>query len=376
MELLQGNTLAQLLERGPFFAVRAVQIILPVVDALSTMHARGVVHRDLKPENLLVSFEDERVQPKILDFGIAKLSAPRAAASGIDESGKLIGSPEYMSPEQATAYDDIDHATDIWSICVVLYEAIAGETPFRARTAELVLRKIIEEEPASLVESGVVDARLWRILRTGLAKDRHDRQQSMSALGRELAAWLLANGVHEDVCGTSLESKWFGDSEAVPATSAQVGRPGESNAPPPPWLFVGRPTRHMKGATLSPARPRRAARIATACVLVGSFALAFNAPEQSPTTVRATETKVEQGANARSAASREMMVRSASDAVKMVVTVSPAGAVTAQAAPQKSSGRATTSSNKHTEPAEALSATVQKVATKANGTDLGLLAPY
>jgi serine/threonine protein kinase len=149
MELLQGNTLAQLLMRGRLPAARAVQVILPIVDALSTMHARGVVHRDLKPDNLLVSFEDERVQPKVLDFGIAKRNAPRAQDGFIDESGTLIGSPEYMSPEQAAANDEVDGATDIWSICVVLYESLAGETPFRAHTAECLLRAIIQDERRS-----------------------------------------------------------------------------------------------------------------------------------------------------------------------------------------------------------------------------------
>jgi serine/threonine-protein kinase len=248
MELLEGVTLAQMLKRGRLPATRAVQIVLPIVDALAAMHARGVVHRDLKPDNLLVSSEDQRVQPKVLDFGVAKLNTPRGQDFKFDDGGRLVGSPEYMSPEQWSACGDIDYRTDIWSICVVLYEAVTGETPFGAPNNAALLRAIVEKEPASLTELTGGDERLWEILRVGLAKDRLARHESMSHLGRALAAWLLGKGVHEDVCGASLESKWFGEaaeSSSVTIASARVER-------------------------------RHTSRAAAACTLLAAVALAFS----------------------------------------------------------------------------------------------------
>jgi len=336
MELLQGSTLTQLSKRERFTAVRAVQIVLPIIDAVSTMHARGVVHRDLKPDNLLVSFDDERVQPKVLDFGIAKLNAPRVGALLIDESGRRIGSPEYMSPEQVAADDDVDYAADIWAICVVLYEAVAGETPFHGQTNEAVFRAILRDEPRSLAAKGVTDERLWSILRTGLSKSRGARQKSMTALGCELARWLLANGVHEDACGTSIESKWFADSNPAPARS-----------------------RH----------PRR---IAAVCALVGSVALAFcvAAQKRSSAPIHA-ETSVEPRSNSQpvSAAALNEVV---ANPISAVVEATPSNGTAAAAMFTGATAR----SNKHKEPARAPSVPVQKSAPQTNGTDLGLLAPY
>ena len=219
MELLQGATLAQMIAGGKLTAARSVQLVLPIIDALVAMHARGVVHRDLKPDNLFISFEDRTVQPKILDFGIAKLSESRAKVGTPSESGMLVGSPEYMSPEQAMTRDDIDFRTDIWSVCVVLYEAMSGETPFARVSDDALLRAITQLEPPSLAERGDCDEQLWEIIRIGLTKDRYARHASMTELGRALASWLVGHGVTDDACGTSLESRWFADDAARPVAS-------------------------------------------------------------------------------------------------------------------------------------------------------------
>src|SRR5450432_133926 len=163
MELLHGETLAQLLAQGRLSAVRAVQLILPIVDALAVAHARGIVHRDLKPDNLLIALEDQRTQPKILDFGIAKLTDPRDANHRLTEIGTVVGSPDYMSPEQARGREDVDYRTDIWSLCVVLYEAITASAPFSASNYNALLRAIVEDEPKPLSEHAAGDAPLWEI---------------------------------------------------------------------------------------------------------------------------------------------------------------------------------------------------------------------
>jgi serine/threonine-protein kinase len=231
MELLQGATLAQLIDGGKLTAVRAVQIVLPIIGALAVMHARGIVHRDVKPDNLFISLEERTVQPKLLDFGIAKSNESRDRVGNLSESGMLVGSPEYMSPEQAMARDDVDFRTDIWSVCIALYEAMSGETPFAQVSDDALLGAITALEPASLAECGACDEQLWEIIRIGLAKDRYARHASMAVLGRALASWLVSNGVTEDACGTSLETNWFADDPVQPVASMPDARDAEAAKP-------------------------------------------------------------------------------------------------------------------------------------------------
>jgi len=160
----------------------------------------------------LFACEDRRIQPKILDFGIAKLTDPRDVASRLTEAGTVVGSPDYMSPEQARGRDDVDYRTDIWSLCVVLYEAVTGNAPFSASNYNALLRAIVEDEPRSLPDHAAGDAELWTVLKKGLAKDPAHRHRSMAELGRALAIWLLGHGIQADACGTAVDSKWLGRS--------------------------------------------------------------------------------------------------------------------------------------------------------------------
>jgi serine/threonine-protein kinase len=136
--------------------------------------------------------------------------------------GTLLGTPDYMSPEQARGEGNVDARTDIWSLCVVLYEAITGARPFDGNNYNALLWAICHEAPKSLASHGAGDDRLWSILRTGLEKDREARWGSMRQLGVALAQWLLRCGINEDVCGFSLRSTWL----------AQDGRVALSEAPP------------------------------------------------------------------------------------------------------------------------------------------------
>ncbi len=232
MELLQGETLARLLTRGRLSGVHAVQLLLPIIDALGTAHTRGIVHRDLKPDNVMIAVEDQHTQPKILDFGIAKLLGPQAADHKLTEAGAVVGSPDYMSPEQARGREDLDAATDIWSLCVVLYEAVTGGAPFSASNYHALLRAIVEDEPRSIVEQAAGDDALWLIIRRGLAKDRRDRFGSMLELGQALAAWLLSHGVRDDAAGGSVESKWLGRTDPAGLAPRPAAAPGVSNDTP------------------------------------------------------------------------------------------------------------------------------------------------
>ena len=209
MELLNGQILSQLSLDAPLSAVRSVQLLLPIAEALSVAHGSGIVHRDLKPDNVFIVEEDGRVQPKLLDFGIAKVTDNADRVGGLTQSGTLLGTPEYMSPEAARGQGNCDARADIWSFCVVLYEQVAGAMPFVADNPYAMLRAIIEDAPTPLPSQIAGAVELWDILQRGLAKHPCDRFQSMADLGRALALWLGSQGVHDDACGLSLDAKWL-----------------------------------------------------------------------------------------------------------------------------------------------------------------------
>jgi eukaryotic-like serine/threonine-protein kinase len=210
MELLNGESLGTILERGALMPVSAVQLLLPIAEALVLAHSRGIVHRDLKPDNIVIASEGALVQPKLLDFGIAKMqSAMVTGVPTVTQSGVLLGSPEYMSPEQAYGRSDIDERSDVWAFCVVLYEALSGQTPFRGESCQEILRSVVRDEPVPLAAFAGVDSTLSALVESGLAKDRESRPASIFELGRRLAAWLYAQGVREDAAGSSLEVKWL-----------------------------------------------------------------------------------------------------------------------------------------------------------------------
>jgi serine/threonine protein kinase len=209
MELLHGESLADVLQRrGKVGAVRAVQTLLPIIDALATAHATGIVHRDLKPDNIFISREaGGRLQPKVLDFGIAKLE--RNVLPHLTREGTVLGSPAYMSPEQARGHLDVDARSDIWALSVVFYQLVTGQLPFAAENSNALLWSIVETPPVPFIDLGVAEPELWSIVARGLAKDRQARWQQMFDFGKALAEWLLARGVEGDICDASLRGRWL-----------------------------------------------------------------------------------------------------------------------------------------------------------------------
>ncbi len=233
MELLTGETLADALARGNLSALRVVQLLLPIVEGLALAHDHGVVHRDLKPENVFLASEGELLQPKLLDFGIAKL-AGGVAARRLTANGTALGSPSYMSPEQARG-EEVDHLSDVWSFCVLLYKAIGGKAPFRGAAPRDVLDAILRQAPPPLPLGTGADGHLARIVLSGLNKDPAARPTSMRQLGQQLARWLLLHGVPVDVCGAPLVSKWS-NSDPPTRPRASDAPPRRSPLPPPPSL--------------------------------------------------------------------------------------------------------------------------------------------
>lgn len=210
MELLRGEDLRSAIERHVKMPPNvAVSSLLPVAEGLVAAHARQIVHRDLKPDNIFLAEVGRSRQPKILDFGIARCLAAHSDIH-VTGSGCVVGSPEYMAPEQAQGREDIDHRADVWGFCSVLYECITGQRPFAFEgNYEKLLRRIIDDPVPTLADYGIDEPALDAILQRGFEKNREDRWQTMDEVATALARWLLDQGESEDACGTSLRAAWL-----------------------------------------------------------------------------------------------------------------------------------------------------------------------
>ncbi len=180
MELVEGEDLAQRLQRGAIPIVDALHIASQIADALDAAHERGIVHRDLKPANVKLR-SDGTV--KVLDFGLAKLGAPDAMGATITSPammtgvGTILGTAAYMSPEQARG-QDVDARTDLWAFGCVLFEMLAGKRPLDGETVTDLLAAVVKEEPRWSDLPRETPAGIQRLLRRCLTKDRKRRLAS------------------------------------------------------------------------------------------------------------------------------------------------------------------------------------------------------
>jgi serine/threonine-protein kinase len=209
MERLEGEDLRQSLDKdGPLPAEDAVRLLLPIASGLRAAHAHGIVHRDLKPENILVARDDGgNVQPKLLDFGIAKFKSEERPTTVSDIV--VTGTIGYMPPEQAFGLEGLDHRADIWAFCAVLYEVISGKTPVSIESFADMQRSLLEDTIPAITTTSGVDNTLWAILERGLRSDPDERWGSMHDLGEALARWLVSRGILEDIRGCSIASEWL-----------------------------------------------------------------------------------------------------------------------------------------------------------------------
>ena len=191
MEVVQGEGLDKLLPSEGFPLERFFQLAVPLADALSAAHDRGVTHRDLKPSNLLVTEDERRI--KIVDFGLAKLTPEQSGplmsqlpTEAVTAEGRVLSTMPYMSPEQIEG-KPIDHRTDIFSVGVVLYGMATGRHPFQGDSSPSLVSSILKDKPPSLIE---VDRRLprqlGRIIHRCLEKEPLNRFQSARDLYNEL----------------------------------------------------------------------------------------------------------------------------------------------------------------------------------------------
>ena len=185
MPHVQGESLRERIDREKQLGVDdAVAITQRVADALDYAHGKGVVHRDIKPGNILLS---ERGEPLVADFGIA-LAVAQAGAGRITETGLSLGTPHYMSPEQATGDRDVDPRSDVYALGCVLYEMLAGQPPFSATTAQAVLVKILTADAPSITsERRTVPPHVGHALARALEKLPADRFTSAAEFAAALA---------------------------------------------------------------------------------------------------------------------------------------------------------------------------------------------
>ena len=199
VECVEGETLSRRLEKGPLPPEQVLRYGAQVADALDKAHRAGIVHRDLKPANIMLT----PTGAKLLDFGLAKPSAPlasmqtltaTAASSPITEQGTVMGTFQYMSPEQIEG-KDVDGRSDIFSLGAVLDEMLTEQKAFEGKSQLSVASAILEKEPAPLTSlKPMRPPALDRTIRKCLAKDPDQRWQSPADLGAELQ-WIAGERV-------------------------------------------------------------------------------------------------------------------------------------------------------------------------------------
>jgi len=220
MEYLEGRNLAQTVRKeGPMEPTRAINIMIQACGALEEAHRAGIVHRDLKPENIFLTSQGGIEDfPKVLDFGLAKLSEQqmRPGSLILTQEGMVFGTPEFMSPEQARG-ETLDGRSDIYSLGIILYELLTGKLPFDAKQPMEYIQRHIKEPPIPLTERSPereFPQGLEEAIARSLAKAPKDRYETAAG---------FANALKQVARGKVLT----GAMRALPPESAQ-------STPPPP----------------------------------------------------------------------------------------------------------------------------------------------
>ncbi len=195
MEYLSGKTLKHVIrEEGPLPLARVVDIARQVGDALHAAHEQGVVHRDLKSDNIMLLDTMTGDYAKVLDFGIAKINEPDGVIdTNLTAPNLVIGTPQYMSPEQCSQDGEIDARSDIYSFGVILYEMLVGHVPFSGDSPTMVMMKHLQEPvPSVLEERSDLPASVARVVARAMAKVPRNRYQNVAELVEDLT---IASGM-------------------------------------------------------------------------------------------------------------------------------------------------------------------------------------
>ncbi|MBS1876074.1 MAG: protein kinase [Acidobacteria bacterium] len=224
MEYIEGRPLDDLLHRGAMRREYGLSFIAQVLGALEYAHKRGIVHRDIKPSNMMVTATG---QVKLMDFGIAKLSADRKLTA----TGSTLGSLYYMSPEQIQGADSVDARSDLYSLGICLYEVATGQRPFDAGSEYSLMSKHLNESPRPPIQlDPTIPDALNQIILMAIAKDPAQRFQSAAAM---LAA---LNSVRKEMGFEVTDAAASGAAAAIstPPPPPSPTKPLQAMAPPPP----------------------------------------------------------------------------------------------------------------------------------------------
>jgi serine/threonine protein kinase len=266
MEWLEGETLKDRIQRAPMTFTEVIDIALGIARALADVHALGVIHRDLKPANVfLVGRRADEV--RVLDFGVARL---RGGAAQLTVTGEAIGTPHYMSPEQAVGSNAIDSKTDLFSFGALLFRCVAGRTPFQAGSAVGVLFEVVHTS-APTIRSMVPDTppRIARVIDTLLRRDPAERPPSAQAVFSELVE------IRKELAGPSKPIRTHAQL-AVPETALQQAQ-GQTPLSAPYFSEAQRMTPlagpfQMVAPVALPAPPT-SSPLARAMIIAGAVAL-------------------------------------------------------------------------------------------------------
>lgn len=237
MELLEGVPLGAYMRGGARVPVaQAAPILQGILAGLGTAHANSVVHRDLKPDNVFLTRDaGGRFVVKVLDFGIAKVMDVAGGMGNRTHTGMLLGTPAYMSPEQARNARDVDQRADLWSAGVLFYEMLTGQAAFPAPTEFARLAALLTAEPQPIEQVDPALALLASFMRRALQKDRDQRFSSATEMSRALAATLAAASssrsdppARSDITATLSSAE---DARAQPLQSARPVAPAASPIP-------------------------------------------------------------------------------------------------------------------------------------------------
>jgi serine/threonine-protein kinase len=261
MEYLEGGDLEEMLARGgPLPPEQAVDFVLQASEAIAEAHTLGIVHRDLKPANLYcIRRADGHLSIKVLDFGISKVTTP-GSQHNMTQTAAMVGSPVYMSPEQMQSAKNVDARTDIWATGAILFELIAGRTPFYSESITDLAVKVVNDPAPPLAELvPTVPPGLAQVVATCLEKARERRYQNMGDLAVALAPFGSKRArISVDRILDTLRAA--GISQAVLPPSA-----------PPPAIRIGHDTAASWDSTDAASRPRSSALLLVA--IAGMLAL-------------------------------------------------------------------------------------------------------
>src|SRR5687768_11218913 len=178
MEYIDGETLGEVIRRrAPLRLIRRLELMLQLCAGLGHAHKMGIVHRDIKPANLMLTSDGTL---KILDFGLARIVAD-AASSGLTRAGAMLGTPHYMSPEQAMG-QPADHRSDIFSVGLVMYELLTWQKAFSGESPHVVMHRIAHDSARPIRQLfPMIDPQLETIVNTALERDPEKRYQSLGA---------------------------------------------------------------------------------------------------------------------------------------------------------------------------------------------------